>query len=325
MERFDSALPRLDAVAHWRIEPAFGADAHDWLARAERAGALAGAQLRKLASKSGFEPEAVLALSTIIDSTVTSSAEAVRRFCTAIEAGCGQAPQGILSAYLCAGWGFALRHLLRNTSITRAALLIVDLDLHDMEWQLEHPLTGLSGFGVTTLLFSLPEDRRALPECSGPHPNSAYNEFVMALRRHETRAGTMPAFIPFTRSDLYRSALGALADGSLAPNRHDVWGHCFGADPWIGLIEWLARPADAAARAPSVSRILAGAIAMNGYYTLCAISLDERIVSEFQRFDGSFAALDEALRRGLIPGSPSRGSTQHAPDTSLLRREVTTS
>ncbi|RQS64118.1 hypothetical protein DID96_29060 [Burkholderia sp. Bp8963] len=283
--------PRLDAVSHWRIEPPFACADADWLDRAERAGRVAGTQLQHALRATGFEPQSVMVLSTIMDSTFTAPQRAVARFVAAIASTSGHAPQGIVSAYLCASWGFALRHLQRNTALTRIALLIVDLDVHDMAWHLDHPLTGRSGFGTTTLLFSLPRAPAALrPECSGPHPNSAYSEFVMALRRHAALAEPAACFIPFTRTPLHATARAALGGTPLAPNRYDAWGHCFGADPWIGLIEHLAPGPH-----PAPLLVLCGAIALNGYYTLCPIALHDTLFSEFRHLDGAAERIDRAL------------------------------
>jgi len=160
------------------------------------------------------------------------------------------------------------------------ALCIVDLDLHHMEWQLEHPVIGRSGFGMSTLLFELPAGAGLLPACGGPYANSAFSEFVMALRAHRLHHGVAPTFIPFVQPGLYATAQRVLSGQALAPNRYDTWGHCFGSDPWIGLIE------AAAADGPGVpSRILAGAFGFNGYYTVSAVDLDAGLRTEFRHVE----------------------------------------
>lgn len=281
-----SPVPRLHAALHWRLDPPFACDTENWLDRAALAGRLAGAQFAGAVERCGFEPEAVFVASTILDNNTTTSAAAVDRFENAFHARCGHRLHGIVNAYLCAGWGFALRHLMRNTALRCVALCIVDLDLHDMEWQLEHPVIGRSGFGMSTLLFELPQHPARLPECGGPFANSAFSEFVMALRGHRLRHGAALTFIPFTQPALYDTAQRVLAGKLLAPNRYDAWGHCFGSDPWIGLIEWRSTTEPATGQ-PLQTRVLAGAFGFNGYYTLSDIDIGPRLFTEFRHAEGS--------------------------------------
>lgn len=271
--------PRLHAAVHLRIEPPFAPESA-WLDRGREAGRLAGAQLDETCRRAGFEPEAAFMVSTLLDNSFTST-EACEHFQAAFEAAAGRRLSGVANAYLCAGWGFVLRHLMRHTTLRRVAVCIVDLDLLDIEWQVEHPVIGRSGFGLSTLLFELPAAAAALPECSGPHPNSAFSELMMAIRQHRQRHGASPTFLPFTQPMLSGLAQRVLTGDTLAPNRYDTWGHCFGSDPWIGLIEWLE-----AAEAPP-PRVLAGAIAFNGYYTLSDIDLAAGIVTDFRRATGA--------------------------------------
>lgn len=276
------SVPLLHAALHWRVEPPFARAAASWLDRAALAGRLAGAQFARATSRRGFEIEAVFVISTILDGSFTASADAVACFEDAFAASAGRRLHGIVNAYLCAGWGFALRYVMSHTALRRLALCIVDLDLHDMEWQREHPLIGRSGFGLSTLLFQLPPAPGRLPECGGPYTNSAFSEFVMALRAHGLREGASPTFLPFTQTALHAMAQRLLADGQLAPNRYDTLGHCFGSDPWIGVIEWFS------ATSPTRRvRVLAGAIGFNGYYTLSDIDVQRELAVEFRCVDGT--------------------------------------
>ena len=265
--------PRLHAALHWRVEPPFAPDAAGPRDRAAQAGQLAGAQCAEACARCGFEAEAVIVASTILDCRLTASAGTLAGFEAALQARAGRPLHGIVNAYLCAGWGFALRHAMRHTGLRRLALCIIDVDLHDMQWQMEHPVIGRSGFGLSTLLFELPP-AALQPQCAGPFGNSGFNEFVMALRAHGQRHGAMPTFMPFTQPALHATAQRVLHGVPLAPNRYDTWGHCFGSDPWIGLIE---------APPTASTRVLAGAIGFNGYYTLCAIDLAPGLLAEFRR------------------------------------------
>lgn len=263
-----AAVPQLCGIWHGRVEPPFASDQADWVERVALAGRLAGEQLRDACATTGFIPETVVVASSILGPNFTSSALAVERFVSAVEAHSGHRPQGIVNAYQCAGWGYALRHLMRHTVVRRVALLLVDVDVHQLDWVLEHPVVGRSGFGITSLLFELPAEAQP-PECGGPFANSAYGELLMALRkRNAGRDAALPTFIPFSRPPLYATAQRVVGKAALMPNFYAQWGHCFGADPWIGLMRWLDIDGAAAG-----CRVLAGAVGFAGYYTLSDIEV----------------------------------------------------
>jgi hypothetical protein len=275
-------------------------------------GRLAGRQLAETQARTGFEAEALVVTSTVITAAITMSADGQARFFDAIETGCGLRPQAIVNAYMCTGWGYALRHFLRHTDAKRVAVAIVDLDPHNLAWQRRHPVIGASGFGVTTLLLTLPQDRSREPRCSGPHAHSAFNDFVMALKLHQSRHGAQPTFIPFTQGALAATAERVLAKGQLGPNRNEEYGHCFGADPWIGLIEWArSQPS------PSARSVLVGGIAFNGYYSFAPVWVDERTHVDFRRLDGDVPALQRVISSGRSDSSIAAGATRPQPHAQL--------
>jgi hypothetical protein len=273
-----AAVPRLTAALHTRIEPPFASGCADWHDRAALAGELAGRRLAAAVAAAREPPEAAFVLSTLLGPSFTANDAAVRRFTAAFEAASGLRLHGLVNAYLCAGWGFLLRHVLRHTRLRRVALCIVDLDLFDLAWQREHPVIGRSGFGVSALLFDLPGTGGTLPDCAGPFANSAFTELLLAVRAQRVRHGDLPTFLPFTQPALRGIAERLLGAQTLSADRYATWGHCFGSDPWIGVIEWLAgRPAvDGGAL-----RVLAGAIAFNGYYAVSAIDIEPGLPAAF--------------------------------------------
>jgi hypothetical protein len=285
--------PRLRAALHWRIEPPFAPELA-WDERVRLAGRVLGTQCAQACERAGFAPELLLLNSTMLSLALTMPGPAARRFDAAIADACGLRPAAMLNAYQCAGWGFALRHAAFHRGLRRVAIAIIDLDLHDMAWQRRHPVIGDCGFGVTTLLF---ETGRS-PHCSGPHANSAFNELLMATRARQQAQGACPTFLPFVRGPLAATATRLLARDSLAPNRYDALGHCFGADPWIGVIE---RYRDD----PQEARLLAGAIAYNGYFTLSDVALDASAALGFEPLAGDAASL------GRLPPAAPRARPDH--------------
>ena len=123
----------LHAAVHWRVEPPFAMDALDIAEQVALSGRLAGAQLHETLQATGFAAEALLVSSTVMTAAVTMQPAGEALFFDAIEAGCGLRPQGIVNAYMCTGWGYALRHWMRNTGVRRVAVAIVDLDPHNLE------------------------------------------------------------------------------------------------------------------------------------------------------------------------------------------------
>jgi hypothetical protein len=304
-----ASVPLLRAALHWRIEPPFAPEL-DWLGRVVLAGRLVGAQCVQACERADFVPQTLILNSTMLSLALTMPGTAATAFRNSIGRESGLAPAAIVSAYQCAAWGFTLRHLARHTGLRRVAIGIVDLDLHDMAWQREHPVIGPSGFGLTTLLLETPAGQ-ALPQCSGPHPNSAFNEFLLAMRAHQRMHGVVPTFLPFVRGPLAATASVMLAREALAPNRHADLGHCFGADPWIGLIERFTQEP-----APRGARVLAGAIAFNGYYTLSDIGLGPATALGFERRAGDTGALHRFLSSIASP---------HAAATRALASSLATS
>ncbi|MET0383292.1 MAG: hypothetical protein ABW032_07715 [Burkholderiaceae bacterium] len=295
---------RVRAAAHWRVAPPFAAGLEAG-ARIDLGGRLCGAQLARACADAGFEPQALVVVSTIMSQSISMQPRGQARFLDAVERACGLRPQALMNAYMCVGWAFALRHFVRHTDAKRLAVAIVDLDVHNLDWHLRHPVIGPSGFGVSTLLFELPDDRGAPPVCSGPHANSAFNDFVMALKAHQARHGAQPTFIPFTVEALAATARRVLAEGSLGPNRNAAYGHCFGADPWIGLIEWLA------ASPPDGERTaVAGAIGFNGYYGFAPVRVAPCTRAELRLIDGAADALERAIAE--FSPTPIAGET-HPP------------
>lgn len=307
-------LPLLHAAVHWRVEPPFAPELSNWGERVDLMGRLAGTQLAYAGREIGFDIEEMMVSSTILSTAVTMTGESQDRFYRAIDQCSGVKPRGILTAYLCTGWGYALRYFMRHTNLKSLAISIVDVDLHNLDSQLKHPVIGPSGFGVTSLLFSLPENRQNASLCSGPYPNSAFNEFIVALKKYEALHGAQPTFIPFIQEPLAGAAVRTLDKETLGPNRNAEYGHCFGADPWIGVIEWLdaARPCETVA-------VRVGAIGFNGNYTIASIAVEPRTLAEFSRFEGRHDTLEQHIsdhsNQALVPcrESTPQNSPSHPP------------
>jgi len=262
-----SSVARLHAAVHWRISPPFLPEGtlED---RVEALAYLLGEQIALCRETTSFEAEALVVCSTVLSGAISVEQPNLSRFCSTIDRISGLRPEGIVNVYMCTGWGFALRYFTAHTAVRRLAIAIADVDVHNLQWHLAHPVIGRSGFGVTCLLVELPEDRSLHPSCSGPHPNSAFNDFALALRSRQAANGTRMTFLPFINDVLFQPLKRVVVPNYLGPNLMSKYGHCFGADPWIGLIEHLEGKG-----ASAIPSAVLGAIAFNGYYTLAEIAI----------------------------------------------------
>ena len=251
--------PRVLAAMHMRIMPPLAGPAAsfdrrvDWLA-AEAAGQLAAVQAR-VPGKDWMH----MLCSTCLSPMLTGWQQHADALAEALQARCSLRPLALLKPYQCVGWGYALRFAAQLPGVRHVALTIVDADLHGVLQASYEREIGRVGFGVTTLALALPE-HTAVPLCGGPYANRGFTEFMHAIKATQRGRERLPTFLPFLPEGLAGLAERMLGNEGLWPNRHALYGHAFGADPWIGLIEWLRAEPPRAAQA-----VVLGAFAYNGY------------------------------------------------------------
>ena len=260
-----SNVPVVRAAVHWRAIPPFLPELNPVHERAIILGRTVGKQLKQAIEESGCIPEVAIISGTILASSLSDEADTLASFYREIQDIAGICPSGVATAYQCAGWGYTLRFFAQFTTVRRLAILLVDIDLHNFEAALNHPVIGASGFGVTTLLFDIRPGSDVFA-CGGPYRNSAYNELITELKRKQKLIGTIPTFIPFMRKEYAVTPERVLAKGSLGPNLNDELGHCFGADPWIGIIRNFAGK-------PYSTDVLVGSVGFKGYFTVAQVAI----------------------------------------------------
>ncbi len=275
LERPKLALPQeaefapaiLRRALHWRIETPYLPETRDL---ADRAGVLArcvGSQVAAVAR--GIDRnECVHTFSSTHLSWIIGDIPAhTIGFLDEIERQAAMRPIGITRVYECAGWGYLLQFISRFMRRRYVVVSIVDVDLHGFGYWDYHHAIGYSGYGLTALLIELPE-RPLAAYCDGPYAASAFPQFIRDLRARRAAGDTSRAFLPFFKPDLQKVAAASLDPATTGGNHHDAFGHAFGSDPWIGMIKYVQdqRPA-----APE--RVIAGSIAISGYYTICDVEL----------------------------------------------------
>jgi len=202
----------------------------------------------------------------------------------------GIEPTMYITSYECANWGYLLRYLQRQPDTQNILMLILDVNLPYFEASIYNAAWERSGFGLTILNLTLnpgPEDHLLLGHTK---TENGYFEFLRGIKSFADKFPdlrlSMP-FFPAAQRRLLAQSFGARA----LPDRHDEYGHCFGSDPWIGLIRHLK--ADPSARR---SDLITASFALGGYYCAARVSLWEDIrVSSDESLLMSSSHLDTAM------------------------------
>lgn len=288
MEREVAAQVELLAARHWRIIPPFMPSAESHQEQIAMLTRLIGVQIYTVLPFIGADDYDLVICSTYLSPFVMGVQVAESAFYDGIERETGKRPLAVLHSYECAGWGYALRFFACHTYARKLAVAIVDIDLHDLEFYAYHPLIGHSGFGLSILVFDLPGYWQPTASTGGPYPASAVKELLHAIRSHHMAMGRSPTFLPYFREDFAKIGERVIGSDIVGPNRHADYGHCFGSDPWIGIIEYLQKTPIMEPRT-----VIAAAVAYSGYYTFCPITLTPRTAVELRILEGD----DEALAR----------------------------
>jgi hypothetical protein len=281
------------AALHWRIVPPFAQDNPQLGHQADVLGRCVAAQVRAVTPPNHPGPIDLMLCSTVISSAVTGMTSISERLSEVIKSECQQRPVAHLHTYMCAGWGYALSYFLRYTDARLVMLSIVDVDLHDMAHHHHHVHIGKQGFAITTVLLELPLERIDKVRTGGPFGGSAFKEFVLALRQHNDLHKPTLSFIPFFGAALSSVAEKIIGVANLGANRHEDYGHCFGSDPWIGMIEWLQRTA-----LDERINVSAGMVALSGYFALCNIGLSPQTRIGSRVVSGRDSELESSIAAG---------------------------
>ena len=299
-------------ASHWRIEGPL-APASSCLSEATRLlGRCAGVQAQQVVAAAGVQPQSHVVCSTVLSGLCPQSV-CSDTLLDGMQAAGIERPAALLRAYECSGWGYALRFHALHTATRRLLVSIVDADLHRSSMFDPAGPWGRSGFGVTALLFELPgqplrnlaigrSDRR--PGTWGSDTRSFAN-LVHAVRQRRARADLSMIFVHFMVRHIRGALEHVVGTERISPNRFDSYGHCFGADPWIGIIEWQRTRC-----LPGPAVVTAASLSNNGYYTLCDVALTSRTQTELRCLPGD--GLEQALA-AIGPASPVPPTVPTAP------------
>ena len=176
-------------------------------------------------------------------------------------------PDMLINAYECASWGYCLRQALSHPRTSPYIMCtIVDLNLMDLSFWRANPNWGNSGFGIATLLFRAGSDAHQRVAVNVAKTNNFIAEFSIAVRNALTDRPDYKLALPFFPQTVTQLFKRLLPDADMLPDLHPRLGHCFGADPWISLMEQ-------APHALPGQRFLATSVALNGYWAMADITL----------------------------------------------------
>lgn len=182
-------------------------------------------------------------------------------------------PCTFVNAYECASWGYSARYYKRAEPQAKYLLFsILDANLLNLSFWKENENWGASGFGLTTVLIKTEQsdeeinDNSLIASCATTYNSTP--EFATIIRRRVLNDSEVKLSLPFFPEEIRVVFDKMLHASPRIPDLHDKWGHCFGSDPWLAIIEYglnhsITKP----------ERMLACSIALNGYYCLMEVSI----------------------------------------------------
>ena len=176
-----------------------------------------------------------------------------------------------INEYECASWGFSLAWQCRLFPRAKYVVLsIVDHGLLGLPEFNSNPAYGRSCSGTCVVILDVsqfePTDIETGLIASGSPAASLLTRLKIKSRQQQ-----LGIVLPFFPDDLWQNLKLAAKDMTLLPNWHDLYGHCFGADPWLAI---------ALDDQKTFSSYLASSLALNGYKSIVKVRADDPFASE---------------------------------------------
>ncbi|MEQ5870018.1 hypothetical protein J4E08_08895 [Sagittula sp. NFXS13] len=176
----------------------------------------------------------------------------------------------LITGYECASWGYCLRYALKELEPgDQIALSVLDINVMNISYWQSNPNWGNSGFGLATIVLTVGRENRV--ECHMAKSVNAFGEFCLDLRRVSQQQPDVILVPPYFPRDIAAMYTKIVPEAQRTENLVDDWGHCFGADPWVGLIEEVAR-----GRNWQDTTYFATSVALNGYWTYAKLRLNPK-------------------------------------------------
>jgi hypothetical protein len=176
-----------------------------------------------------------------------------------------------INAYECASWGFSLRHYLQHDKQISPRLLlvsIIDANIFDLEFWRYNENWHESGFGITSVLIEIDGSitDELITQSATTHNSMA--EFATVVRRHASTKSDITLAMPFFPEHIQQMFDKLLISQTRLPDLHQDWGHCFGADPWLSILNHCSEQ-------PVIEeqQYLACSLALNGYFSMAQVKV----------------------------------------------------
>lgn len=173
-----------------------------------------------------------------------------------------------VSSYECASWGYCLRYAAQELEPGEmVAISVLDINILNLSYWEGNSNWGKSGFGLATIVLTLDEETGIT--CNIAKSINAFGEFCLDMRSRaqtETDSLLVPPFFPHDIASMYTKLV---PEERRTQNLTDTWGHCFGSDPWVGLIEEVRAGGDWAGQTYTAT-----SVALNGYWVLARLRLN---------------------------------------------------
>lgn len=171
-------------------------------------------------------------------------------------------------AYECASWGYCLRYAKRFLKPGECvAISVLDLNIFDLTYWDANPNWGQSGFGLATVILRMSDQDTF--DCRTAKSANGFGEFCLDLRRIAKEDAVSTLVPPYFPAEIAAMYTNLVPEDRRTENFAETWGHCFGSDPWVGLIIEAK-----AGRATPDRQFIATSVALNGYWALATLTLN---------------------------------------------------
>lgn len=224
---------------------------------------------RRILSHGGDKPRHHFVSSTSLANSLNRNRMNWSRWSRACQQHHGIQPTAFMNAYECAGWGYALR-LARHLDLSDGPLMvsIIDINAYGQDYWVAHEKWGRSGFGLCTLMIHDTGEQDAL-RIANFAGNQAFTYFAMDIRKKLAADPKLCAALPFFPQKTQQLIGRTLGEFPRLTDRHDQWGHCFGADPWLAILSAMKEGEDIS----QYEAMLTCSLAFCGYYSLARVTL----------------------------------------------------
>lgn len=177
-------------------------------------------------------------------------------------------PDTFVNAYECASWGYSLRYYLKQGQTQYLIVTILDANLYGFEFWRYNEHWENSGFGIATVILEVKDQLTNELMIGSTTTHNPMAEFATVVRRiAATKQGVILAmpFFPQNIQEMFTKLLGGQQQ---LPDLHADWGHCFGSDPWLSLLNYGLNN-----KITEPQHFMTCSYALNGYYALADVMM----------------------------------------------------